>query len=175
MSARIFVATITTPHFSFVALGETDVKARKALMGGWGLHRQEHEGADPDYVQLGDISVIELGLGECCRDSDVIEGSKAEEKAPLQNEEPDVPEGWGFDGIPSRMPIPAGFRVLTQLNVGTPDGKWAAMSCLTGAAPGQGGLYCFYDQHGGGQGFMVSKEELQCMLRHTADKLDRLP
>lgn len=70
----MFIATVDTPHFRFLALGDTEVEARQALMKGWYAHCKEYKRAERSYVQPDEICIGELEVGDCLRDFDKIPG-----------------------------------------------------------------------------------------------------
>lgn len=68
----VFVATLETRSFSFMALGRTENEARAAMAEGWDAHRQELDGVDPWSVFEDGVNVTELSPGLCARDGSVI-------------------------------------------------------------------------------------------------------
>jgi hypothetical protein len=68
----VFVATLETRNFSFMALGRSTDDARDSLMRGWQKHCEEYPDADPDSVIPEDCSVTELSDGQCTRDGTII-------------------------------------------------------------------------------------------------------
>lgn len=72
----MFIATLDTAHFEFVALGNTFEQATQALREGWLEHGNQYEGVDRGYIERaiadGDVRVLRIGPGECARDGSVI-------------------------------------------------------------------------------------------------------
>lgn len=68
----VFVATLETRHFSFMAVGRTEAEAREAMRQGWDMHREELEGVDPFSVFEDGVNVTELRAGQCARDGSLI-------------------------------------------------------------------------------------------------------
>jgi hypothetical protein len=67
----MFIAEFETRHFSFLALGETEQLARKALRVGWKKHCRQ-KGADPDCFNGDDVSIAECQVGQCLRDHELL-------------------------------------------------------------------------------------------------------
>ena len=68
----MFIATIDTPSFNFMAAGHTAVEAKAALMHGWKQHCKTFKSAEPDYIVPDDLTVTEIRPGECLRDYETI-------------------------------------------------------------------------------------------------------
>lgn len=68
----VFVATVDSRHFSFMALGRSHEDAQDALMRGWQKHCEDNWGADVDSIIREDITVVELSDGQCARDGTII-------------------------------------------------------------------------------------------------------
>lgn len=72
----VIVATFTTPHFEFVAVGESKTAAVNALVDGWAKHRREYRGADPSYmrdaIEDGEVRFATLTMGGCARDGEPL-------------------------------------------------------------------------------------------------------
>ena len=64
----MFIATVETRHFSFIALGQTKEQAQATMMRGWKKHCKE-SGADLDHVKEDDIAIAECRPGQCLRDN----------------------------------------------------------------------------------------------------------
>lgn len=64
----VCIATCDTRHFSFMAVGETEDKALRALLRGWRKHCKEYTGASENFIREDDISVTRLVMGGCARD-----------------------------------------------------------------------------------------------------------
>ncbi len=67
--ATISVATASTRHWDFMAIGVDEQDARAALMHAWRLHAAD-TGADPDHLSEvgGDINVVTAPIGQAFRD-----------------------------------------------------------------------------------------------------------
>ena len=77
----MIIAHMDTGHFEFVALGETEDGARKAILKGWRKHRKAYTRPGDrdcyltptaeveDYYGIG---FTELKAGECARDGSLI-------------------------------------------------------------------------------------------------------
>ena len=63
----VFVATVATAHFDFLAIGASRAEAVEALMQAWHAHA-EQTGADPAHVSADDINVIDGQCGQAFRD-----------------------------------------------------------------------------------------------------------
>lgn len=72
----LWIATVSTTHFDFMAAGRSDEDARDALMRGWEEHcRQAEEDGryvDRSHVGRDDVNVDHVWAGACLRDHDVI-------------------------------------------------------------------------------------------------------
>jgi hypothetical protein len=66
------VATLDTKHWSFIAMAETEIKARDAMHVGWQKH-QKATGATGDFAEFEDgIRYTEIQDGQCARDGDIL-------------------------------------------------------------------------------------------------------
>jgi len=63
----VFVATVATTHFDFMAIGASRDQAIGALLDAWRAHAQQ-TGADPTYVTAEDINVAHGQCGQAFRD-----------------------------------------------------------------------------------------------------------
>lgn len=71
------IATLSTAHFAFVALGETEAAALAALKRGWARHRREYNRAAawpvvPFAYYADGVRYTELEPGQCARDGERI-------------------------------------------------------------------------------------------------------
>lgn len=68
----VYVATLETSHFSFLAVGKSAGEAKKSLHRGWFRHKQA-TGAALRWIDIrDDVNVQALELGSCSRDGSVI-------------------------------------------------------------------------------------------------------
>jgi hypothetical protein len=64
---NVFVATAATVHFNFLAIGASRAEATEALLNAWRAHAKQ-TGADPTYLTLDDINVVDGPSGQAFRD-----------------------------------------------------------------------------------------------------------
>ena len=67
MKTTVYVATVATGHFDFLAIGASRAEAIGALLDAWREHA-EQTGADPGYVTAEDINVVDGQCGQAFRD-----------------------------------------------------------------------------------------------------------
>jgi len=63
----VFVATVATIHFDFMAIGASRDEAVGALLDAWREHARQ-TGADPTYVTAEDVNVASGQYGQAFRD-----------------------------------------------------------------------------------------------------------
>lgn len=63
----VFVATVATSHFDFMAVGASRAEAIEALLDAWREHAAL-TGADPEYVTEEDVNVVHGPWGQAFRD-----------------------------------------------------------------------------------------------------------
>lgn len=73
----MYLAEISTAHFQFIALGESESQALSAIADGYDVHARQSQGmADPDLMReaiaAGDVNVYEISPGACLRDGSQI-------------------------------------------------------------------------------------------------------
>jgi hypothetical protein len=67
----IFIATVETKDFRFLAVGNSTREATDALMAGWERHCMTTED-DPHQVSKKDVGIIQCEPGDCLRDGSHI-------------------------------------------------------------------------------------------------------
>ena len=65
--STVYVATVATSHFDFLAIGASRAEAIGALLDAW-LEHAKQTGADPGYVTAEDINVVDGQYGQAFRD-----------------------------------------------------------------------------------------------------------
>ena len=63
----VFVATVATIHFDFMAIGASRDEAVGALLDAWYEHAKQ-TGADSTYLTADDINVVDGQCGQAFRD-----------------------------------------------------------------------------------------------------------
>ncbi len=63
----VYVATVNTGHFDFMALGVSDDDARTRLLEAWAAHAQQ-TGATPGLIDRDEINVSSGAIGQVFRD-----------------------------------------------------------------------------------------------------------
>jgi hypothetical protein len=73
---RIVIATVTTAHFEFTAVGRNATDAKAALQAGWMEHCNQYPEADTHFMNTlilgGDVAFLFIEPGHCARDGEVI-------------------------------------------------------------------------------------------------------
>lgn len=67
---RIFYGRMSTRHFDFDAVGESEKAVRATLRDGWRIHQQQ-TGATYAFREL-DVTIRELTIGVCYRDHSAV-------------------------------------------------------------------------------------------------------
>jgi hypothetical protein len=67
MKTTVYVATVATSHFDFLAIGASRAEAVGALLHAWHEHARQ-TAADPQYVTAEDINVVDGQCGQAFRD-----------------------------------------------------------------------------------------------------------
>lgn len=73
--ADVFVASMETSHFDFMAVGESGAEALLALQAGLDRHGMEY-GLPADWYVLTDANVWRVPMNRCARDGRVMNGGE---------------------------------------------------------------------------------------------------
>jgi|TARA_Y100000296_G_C5164734_1_gene253911 hypothetical protein len=68
----MFIATLETRHFSFIAAGDTEEQAIAALRAGWEEHARQTDATFTADQMVSDARINEVSSGQCLRDGEPL-------------------------------------------------------------------------------------------------------